>query len=59
MTRFVIATPMKNEGPFIVEWVAHNLAIGVDDIAVFSNDCSDGSDALLDRLNAMGKLAPF
>ncbi|HEV8033986.1 glycosyltransferase family 2 protein [Yoonia sp.] len=59
MTRFVIATPMKNEGPFIVEWVAHNLAIGVDEIAVFSNDCSDGSDALLDRLDAMGKVRHF
>ncbi|SIT78504.1 Glycosyl transferase family 2 [Yoonia rosea] len=59
MTRFVIATPMKNEGPFIVEWVAHNLAIGVDAIAVFSNDCSDGSDALLDRLDAMGKVHHF
>ena len=27
MDRFVIVTPMKNEGPFILEWVAHNLAI--------------------------------
>ncbi|MFA8443097.1 glycosyltransferase family 2 protein [Yoonia sp.] len=59
MKRFVIVTPMKNEGPFILEWVAHHLAIGVDDIAVFSNDCSDGSDALLDRLDAMGKLHHF
>lgn len=56
MERFVIVTPMKNEGPFIVEWVAHNLAIGADVIAVFSNDCTDGSDALLDRLDVMGKI---
>ncbi len=59
MSRFVIVTPMKNEGPFILEWVAHNLAIGADVIAVFSNDCTDGSDALLDRLDAMGKLRHF
>lgn len=59
MSRFVIVTPMKNEGPFILEWVAHNLAIGVDEIAVFSNNCTDGSDALLDRLQAMGKLRHF
>ena len=59
MERFVIVTPMKNEGPFILEWVAHNLAIGADEIAVFSNDCTDGSDALLDRLDAMGKLRHF
>jgi len=57
--RFVIITPMKNEGPFIVEWVAHNLAIGADEIVIFSNDCTDGSDALLDRLNAMGKIKHF
>jgi len=56
MSRFVIVTPMKNEGPFILEWVAHNLAIGVDEMAIFSNDCTDGSDALLDRLHEMGKL---
>lgn len=59
MNRFVIVTPMKNEGPFILEWVAHNLAIGADVIAVFSNDCTDGSDALLDRLDAMGKVRHF
>jgi hypothetical protein len=59
MERFVIVTPMKNEGPFILEWVAHNLAIGADVIAVFSNDCTDGSDALLDRLDAMGKVRHF
>ncbi|MDA3888128.1 MAG: glycosyltransferase family 2 protein, partial [Allgaiera sp.] len=56
MHRFIIVTPMKNEGPFILEWVAHNLAIGVDEIVIFSNDCTDGSDALLDRLHEMGKL---
>jgi hypothetical protein len=59
MSRFVIVTPMKNEGPFILEWVAHNLAIGADVIAIFSNDCTDGSDALLDRLDAMGKVRHF
>jgi len=59
MSRFVIVTPMKNEGPFILEWVAHNLALGADAIAIFSNDCTDGSDALLDRLDAMGKVRHF
>ena len=59
MSKFVTVTPMKNEGPFIVEWVAHNLAIGVDLISIFSNDCTDGSDALLDRLDAMGKIRHF
>ena len=53
---FVVVTPMKNEGPFIVEWVAHHKAIGADTIVVFSNNCTDGSDALLDRLHEMGAI---
>ena len=52
--RILIVTCMKDEGPFILEWVAWHRAMGVSDIVVFSNDCSDGSDALLDRLDEMG-----
>lgn len=48
--RIFVVTPMKDEGPFILEWVAHNIAIGATDIVIFSNDCTDGSDKLLDRL---------
>ncbi|MCR9150399.1 MAG: FkbM family methyltransferase [Rhodobacteraceae bacterium] len=54
--RILVATCMKDEGPFILEWVAWTKAIGVTDIVVFSNDCSDGSDRLLDRLDAMGEI---
>lgn len=52
--RILVATCMKDEGPFILEWIAWNRAIGVTDIVVFTNDCSDGTDLLLDRLDAMG-----
>lgn len=54
--RFIVVTPMKDEGPFVLEWVAHNKAIGADDIVVFSNDCTDGSDALLRRLHDIGAI---
>ncbi|WP_420584291.1 glycosyltransferase family 2 protein [Ruegeria sp.] len=54
--RYISVTPMKNEGPFVLEWVAHNLAIGVDQIVVMTNDCSDGTDALLQRLDERGVL---
>ena len=54
--RFVSVTPMKNEGPFVLEWVAHNQAIGVDQMVVMTNDCSDGTDDLLQRLDARGVL---
>jgi hypothetical protein len=45
----IVATA-RNEGPFLVEWIAHHLAIGFDRIFVATNDCDDGSDHLLDRL---------
>lgn len=56
--RCIIAT-MKDEGPFILEWVAYHRLIGFDTIIVFSNDCSDGSDALLDALAEAGMVRHF
>ncbi|MDP5083956.1 MAG: FkbM family methyltransferase [Yoonia sp.] len=54
--RFLVTTCMKDEGPFILEWIAWHKSIGVQDFVVFSNDCSDGTDLILDRLEAMGYL---
>ena len=45
---------MKNEGPYIVEWVAYHRAIGVDDFLIYSNDCTDGTAEILNRLQDMG-----
>ena len=47
---------VKNEGAFLIEWLAHHRALGFTDFLVYSNDCSDGTDAMLDRLQAMGWL---
>ncbi len=52
----VLFTAMKNEGPFLLEWVAHHKAAGFDTVTVVSNDCTDGSDLLLDALDAAGYL---
>lgn len=48
---------VKNEGAFLLEWLAHHKAIGVTDVVVLSNDCDDGTDAMLDRLDEMGELS--
>jgi hypothetical protein len=48
---------MRNEGPFILEWVAYHRAIGFTDIVVCTNDCIDASPALLDRMEELGILA--
>ena len=52
--RIVLATCIKNEGPFLLEWIAYHRSIGVTDFLLFTNDCTDGSDVLLDRLDGMG-----
>ncbi|WP_298437004.1 glycosyltransferase family 2 protein [uncultured Jannaschia sp.] len=54
--RVTSITPMKDEGPFILEWLAYHRLIGFDDPIVFTNDCTDGSDLLLDRLDVLGYL---
>ncbi len=45
---------MKDEGPFVVEWVAHHLAVGFTEVIVYTNDCADGTDLILKRLDALG-----
>ncbi len=52
--RITIVTTMKNEGPFILEWIAYHRMIGVTDFLVYTNDCSDGTDTLLDILQQKG-----
>jgi hypothetical protein len=50
----VIVGCMKNEAPYIVEWIAHHRAIGFDTFLIYTNGCTDGTDAILKRLDAMG-----
>lgn len=54
-------TCQRDDGPYMVEWVAHHLAAGVDHMLVLSHDCTDGSDRLLDRLAESGAIThlPF
>lgn len=51
-----IVSCQRNEALWITEWVAYHRAIGFDRIFVVSNDCTDGSDLILDRLDAMGEV---
>ena len=45
---------VKNEGAFLLEWLAHHLTCGFGHVLAYSNDCADGTDLMLDRLAAMG-----
>lgn len=52
----VILGCMKNEAPYIVEWVAYHRAMGIDNFLIYTNGCEDGTSELLDRLQEMGVL---
>ncbi len=54
--RFLAILTVRNEGAFLLEWLAHHRAVGFTDFLVFSNDCQDGTDAILDRLDELGQL---
>ncbi len=45
---------VRNEAAFLLDWLAHHRACGVTDFLIYSNDCQDGTDTLLDRLAARG-----
>jgi len=55
--RALAVLAVRNEGAFILEWLAHHRAVGFTDFLILSNDCDDGTDAMLDRLAALGHCA--
>lgn len=50
----VLLSSLRNEAPFLLEWVAYHRAIGFDRIVIAHNDCTDGSAELLAALQALG-----
>lgn len=55
----VLMCSMRDEGPFVLEFVAHHRAIGFDRIFIASNDCRDGTDLLLDALERAGAITHY
>lgn len=54
--KITVVTTMKDEGAYILDWVAHYKTLGATDIVVFTNDVSDSTDHVLRRLNCMGEV---
>ncbi|TMM54895.1 glycosyltransferase family 2 protein [Sulfitobacter sabulilitoris] len=52
--KFLAVLCVRNEAAFLLDWLAHHRAVGFDHVLVYSNDCDDGTDAMLDRLAEMG-----
>ncbi|EAQ24177.1 glycosyltransferase family 2 protein [Roseovarius sp. 217] len=51
---YTVVSTMKNEAPYILEWVAHYKVLGFDHILVCTNDCTDTTVDILRRLQEMG-----
>lgn len=54
--RITVVASMRNEGAFLLEWVAWYRMLGFTDIVVVTNNCTDHSPELLDALEAAGKV---
>ncbi|QYZ68314.1 glycosyltransferase family 2 protein [Neotabrizicola shimadae] len=54
--RSTVLASMRNEGPFLVEWVTWYRRLGFTDILVVTNDCTDHSPQLLAAFQAAGWL---
>ncbi len=51
---YTVVSTMKNEGPYIIDWVAHYRTLGFDNILVCTNDCTDPTVEILLRLQELG-----
>lgn len=56
LDKIAITSCMRNEGIFVLEWIAYHQALGFDEVVIVTNDCTDGSDSLLDLLASHGVL---
>lgn len=54
--KFLAVLTVRNEAAFLLEWLAHHRAVGFTDFLIFSNNCQDGTDRMLDRLAALGQV---
>ncbi|MCT4557159.1 MAG: glycosyltransferase family 2 protein [Pelagimonas sp.] len=52
--RILCVTSVKNEAPYLLDWLAHIRGVGVTDVLIYSNDCSDGTHEMLQALKTAG-----
>ena len=52
--RFAVVCSVRNEGPFLIEWITWYRRIGFTDIVVVTNDCTDHSPQMLDLFGQAG-----
>lgn len=47
-------TCIRDDGSYILEWIAHHLPRGIDHFVVMTHDCEDGTPQLLEALQDLG-----
>jgi len=57
--RAAVVVTMRDEGIYVLEWVAHYRALGFDAIFIYSNENVDGSEGLLCELAGHGIITYF
>lgn len=50
----VAITCVRDEGPWLLDWIAHHRACGFNHFLIASHECTDGTDILLDALAQEG-----
>ncbi|HMS97078.1 MAG TPA: glycosyltransferase family 2 protein, partial [Tabrizicola sp.] len=56
VSRKILFSAMKNEAPFILEWIAYHKVIGFDEIVICSNPSNDGLEEILSALADAGEI---
>ena len=54
--KITAVTTQKNEGAFLLEWIAYHKIIEFIDIVILSNDYEFGSDEMQDHLSESGEI---
>lgn len=54
MIRATAVLCLRDEGAFLLDWLAHHRVVGFSHVVICTNDCSDGTDRIADRLEALG-----
>ncbi len=49
-----VFTTMKNEAPYMLEWIAYHLSIGFTHFAILTNNCSDETEKIARNLARAG-----
>lgn len=55
----VVLTSCRNESQYILEWVSWNIALGFDKVIIFTNDNTDNSLEILEKLKSAGYVEFF